>query len=435
MTARSYRFDMATGKPTAWRQSAGTLSRVTSIICDDDELVTSDESGLTQRRDLATLKPVTAATSPSTNQSLTHSTDVPKSDGLVAISRDQRLMAVARANKTIRFFSLDNGSQPLTPDLNLSPDRSSPDAATSILPSEFHLLQMQFTPDAKTLLGLSNVGPVAFDVQKRSVRWSTNSQVGYSPLFAVSDDGRLLAFGSSMTSRIEIVDTNDGQPVAHLHDIDGAMSMIRFVPGTTRLLVVDGTLFNVYDWRQAIESAVDQSALAAPANLDDIGSATPIDAYRALFAAMRTPQDLYARAAALSHVRIKTDIEILIDGLSSTDSAQRERSHHALERAGNVAAADIRRALARTPAGETHDRLQALSDLLDSHAAAGAATSQPADDNDRDAQDVRGGPRLIEALDWLHTDESRAALQRIEQGTNPETALLAHIALSHQPRR
>jgi hypothetical protein len=200
------------------------------------------------------------------------------------------------------------------------------------------------------------------------------------------------------------------------------------------VLVEHGRNIRVVDWSAYVSTGAGANAATSPAtsptttpgdDWENLFAAAPAQSYAALFRLMKQPDRLIDRSIEIEK-RFGSGSEYgqWIAELSSPQSEQREKAHHALERAGNKAATAIRHALANAPPGEARDRLQALSDLLRDAAPTTESEAPPVLES--------GTVRYLEALGWLDLPRARDALDRLSRSSDIDIASFARIAAAHQ---
>ncbi len=211
--------------------------------------------------------------------------------------------------------------------------------------------------------------------------------------YAVSPDGRMIAVGTSKD--IEIIETLTGE-VRHIFKGLERPAMALAFSGDGKLLASesdDGPIL-IWNVRGEASKVIDFEKALADLKGD------PVAAFDATRQFWHHPKEGFKRISAEIAERkapSKVELQKRIDALASPNFAEREKATKELIAFGMLAAAPLKKALE----GElTDEQVQRLQRVL----------------NAKQSADRRYWERIIEVLDGMKTNESKALLKRLGSG-------------------
>lgn len=387
------RWNTSTGKELGhWQMDAGQLA-----LSPDAKVLAAAARTTLVLRDTTTGKEL-------------HKIEMPNGKGIrcLAFTPDGQRVAVARdggaSNAEVHVFETSSGK---------------PVVKLASPPNDF-VLDLAFSPDGRVLATASSAGGFVLGpanslygseiciwevtTGNKRKQWKVESVV-YR--LAFTPDGQTLA-SSAADGAISLWQVMTSKELTRLRGHQGSILDLAFAPdGKVLASASSDTTVLLWDTgkhRPAVTPVVNLTPEKLQALWDDLGNMDAAKAYAALAALQAAPgQTVALLQRQLPPASIKVDpekITRLIGDLDSNSFMVREKARQELEKYGELAEPQLRKALEDKPSLEMQQRVQQLLDR--------ALGSSP-----ERLQDIRG----IEALEHIGTAEARQVLESLARGT------------------
>jgi RNA polymerase sigma factor (sigma-70 family) len=337
-----------------------------------------------------------------------------KAKDTVVLSPDNRWLAVARADRTIRIFSTGDGKE------------------VRRWAEQKDVRALAFSPDGKLLASGTFGGAVRLwdvDSGKETARFTAPAVVESSLTF--SHDGRVIAASHSkrgalpnqdpqFTSTLGLWEALTGQEIVSFESGGSEAHALAFT-SDGRTLASGGDDSSILLWDLTGQQKVGKRPPPTRADLDalwaDLGK-DAAKAYRALWALVLAPE----KSMPCLKDRLKPVVPVpadqaakLISDLDSDSFAVRDKAVKTLEELGEAVESAVHKALQGKPALETRRRLELIVEKFD--------------------KGLFQKLRAIAALEHIGTAQAQEVLQGLTTAPNPRVADAAAMSLQRMACR